>query len=160
METSSYFLINDCPEGYYSWPGRVLLTSSTQPRIIKKTAPKDTTHNLGPALKNIIFLRDYFRDFFLAGLRAGSNHNFLIIPESDGIFLFPQNWLNILCLRKSLTDIQFVILGDVLTVAEILQFGRMTNTFANQSGILIMIFPPGTFNHDFLDRCLQCQSCV
>ena len=86
METSSYFLINDCPEGYYSWPGRVLLTSSTQPRIIKKTAPKDTTHNLGPALKNIIFLRDYFRDFFLAGLRAGSNHNFLIIPESDGIF--------------------------------------------------------------------------
>ena len=53
----------DGPEGYYSQPGRVLLTSSARPR------------------RKFIFLQVYFR----AGLRASSNHCFLVIPHiNDG----------------------------------------------------------------------------
>ena len=57
------------------WPGRVLPT---------------TTHILRPARKNlnkkIIFLRNYFRDFFRARLRASSNHYFLVIPLKSLVF--------------------------------------------------------------------------
>ena len=62
--------------------GHVLLSNKKRrPWRVLLTDRKSTTHILGRAQKKIYFLQVYFR----AGLRASSNHCFLVIPHiNDG----------------------------------------------------------------------------